>query len=289
MLIRSLSLLLSAFLLLSCHNASEGNFVRESMPEAAYDDADYEESYEEQPAKPADVDEAIPTENTPRRIIKTGRIEMQVDDVASSTRTIEALAETHQGYITQQETVSSNYRKGTNLVLRVDATAFDQAMADILAEGLHVNRQTVEAKDVTEEFVDIEIRLQTKKDVRDRYIDILRNKAKTVEEVLLAEEQIRKIQEEIESAEGRLKYLRSQTSMSTIYVDLYQEVDYEPTPPSLRDSFWKRFGRGLANGWTGIGEFFVAMANLWPLVLVMIALLIWLRRRGGIWRRKKND
>ena len=73
-----------------------------------------------------------------------------------------------------------------------------------------MQRKNVSVQDVTEEYLDIEARLKTKKEVEARYIEILKSKTKTVEDVLKAEEQIRIIREEIEAREGRLNYLKNQ-------------------------------------------------------------------------------
>ena len=78
---------------------------------------------------------------------------------------------------------------------------------------------------MTEEFIDIEQRLKNKKEVQRRYIEILQNKAKTVEDVLAAEDKIRIIQEEIESREGRLRYLKDNIALSTINIEMYQELE----------------------------------------------------------------
>ena len=53
------------------------------------------------------------------------------------------------------------------------------------------------AKRSTEEFVDIESRLKTKREIRDRYIQILRDKTGSISDVLEAEEAIRTITEEL--------------------------------------------------------------------------------------------
>jgi len=41
----------------------------------------------------------------------------------------------------------------------------------------------INTQDVSEEYVDLETRLKTKKEVEARYIEILRSKAKTLEDI----------------------------------------------------------------------------------------------------------
>src|SRR5690606_18336536 len=106
----------------------------------------------------------------------------------------------------------------------------------------------VNAQDVTEEYYDLETRLKTKKEVEARYIEILKSKAKTVEEILIAEDKIRYLREEIEAVEGRLRLLKNKVGLSTIQIEIYQDAyfvkekenikKHETTISSSTWSFW---------------------------------------------------
>ncbi|MBQ0740603.1 DUF4349 domain-containing protein, partial [Aquimarina celericrescens] len=89
---------------------------------------------------------------------------------------------------------------------------FDIVLDSICKTAEFVDFKNISTIDVTEEYVDITSRLKTKVEVKQRYETILRTKAKTVEDILMAEEKLSKLQEEIESAQGRLKYLGSKVT-----------------------------------------------------------------------------
>jgi hypothetical protein len=55
--------------------------------------------------------------------------------------------------------------------------------------------------------------------------------------VLQAERQIQLIQEEIESVKGRVKYINTKSAMSTIKLNLYEQVDYKEEPESYTKTF----------------------------------------------------
>lgn len=182
------------------------------------------------------------------------------------------------------EMTNSSYQITSNFLIRTPAARFDSLMNALTAESVFLNTRRVDAQDVTEEYLDIETRLKTKKEVRDRYVDILRNKARTVEEVLKAEEAIRVIQEEIEAREGRLKYLRDQVAMSSINLEIYEEVTFQPEPKTFKRSFAGRALSALRGGWDGIVGFLIVLINIWPLLLFG-GLLIWQRKRIFRWKR----
>ena len=251
----------------------------ESAAAESYDD--YAKQASMQPEE-EHAEQQIPVSE--RKIIRTADLSMQVEDVQASSQKIESLVESFDGFIGSMDLTNSSYQISSNFSIKVPSGQFQLLLEALEKEGTFIRNRKVYAKDVTAEFVDIETRLQTKKEVRDRYIDILRNKAKTVEEVLKAENAIRVLQEEIEAREGRLKYLRNQVSLSTINLVIYQEVEYRPTPTTYSKPFGARILSGLKNGWELVLEIVVGITNIWPLLL-LAAVLFWQRKRIFRWRK----
>ena len=104
---------------------------------------------------------------------------------------------------------------------------------------------------------------------------------KTVEEVLQAEDKIRIIQEEIESTEGRLKYLRDQTALSTLNVHMYQEVEYQAAPDTNKKPFLTSITESFGGGLELIQMILLGVIYLWPIWILLGVFLIWRKRRGG--------
>lgn len=237
-----------------------------------------------QPSPPSQTlpDKAPVQEKIARQIIKTANYRIQVKDVNASSKKAAQLAVQHNGYVSESELTNSSYETTNTLTIRVPASRFDSLLDDLGSEAIFTQYKRISSQDVTEEYVDIVTRLKTKKEVRDRYVDILRTKAKTVKDVLDAEEQIRIIQEEIEAKEGRLRFLKDQVGMSTIRLELYQAIEFKPEPNAFHESFWSKLLTGLNNGWSllqGIVLFFI---NIWPLLLLG-GLLWW--KRSWIWSK----
>ena len=120
--------------------------------------------------------------------------------------------------------------------------------------------------DVTEEFLDIQARLKTKKELEYRYLALLKQ-AKDVSDILEIEEKMGQLRSDIESIEGRMKYLQSQVRFSTLTVSFYETV-----PNSV--SFGNKFKYGFKNGWENLIWFFVGLINIWPFIII-IAGSIW--------------
>ncbi len=244
--------------------------------EYRYDDQSGEENRDQSAGKP----------EVQRQIIRTGNLRFQVDHVKQSSTRVEEIVARFGGYVSGMTLTNTSYQISNYFQIRVPAGRFDSLMNALEEEAVFVNSRSMNTQDVTEEYLDIETRLKTKKEVRDRYVDILRNKAKTVEEVLKAEEAIRVLQEEIEAREGRLRYLKDQVGMSTIDLEIYEEVTYQPEPKTFRRTFVGRALTGLQNGWEAMLSFFIILINIWPFLLIG-AVLIWQRKR--IFRFRKRN
>ncbi|MBK7477698.1 MAG: DUF4349 domain-containing protein [Haliscomenobacter sp.] len=214
------------------------------------------------------------------KIILTASMRCRVKDLERSTQSVRQAVEGMKGSITQMNWVHSQSSIENMLTIRIPSDKLDTLLERISREATYVHYRNLHSEDVTAEYVDIETRLRTKKEVRDRYIDILRNKARTVTEVLDAEEKIRVLQEEIEAQEGRLKYLSNQVALSTLTLELYQPVTRQTEPESVEYPFGKRVADNLASGWKLLQSLTLGILYLWPLWLAgAVGVVVWRRRK----------
>jgi hypothetical protein len=219
----------------------------------------------------AGEDVLSPAEASKKKIIKTADVRMQVADYAACRAAIARHAAARDAYIASENENNSGYQLENTLVIRVAAERFDALLAALVGEASYLHTKTVNARDVTEEFVDMTARLRTKREVEARYVDILRQ-ARTIPDVLAVERELRVLREEIESTEGRLKYLGDQVAYSTIRLTVYQKLAFEPAPG---ESLGSRLVTALREGWTGLVALFVGLVYLWPF-WVFVALVVWL-------------
>ncbi|NNK83531.1 MAG: DUF4349 domain-containing protein [Flavobacteriaceae bacterium] len=212
------------------------------------------------------------------KIIKSASARYKVQNVKLSTQQIKAIAIQLDAYISDLRFQNNLYNIENRFTIKVPAQHFDVLLDSINAVVEFVEYENITTKDVTEEYVDIETRLKTKLEVKQRYETILRKNAKTVKDILATEEKLRVIQEEIESAQGRLKYLNNKVAYSTIQVDLYETVEYTEEPISYTKTFWDKTKDGLSFGWQIIENLLLGMIYIWPIV-IGIGLLVWFIRK----------
>ncbi len=139
-----------------------------------------------------------------------------------------------------------------------------------------LDSRNVDLLDVTEEYIDIDARIKTKKELEDRYKELLKQATK-VDEILNIEKEIGQLRTEIESVEGRMKYLKDRISFSTLTVTYYQK-----TTSAFR--FTSKFGQALKTGWDGFLWFLIGLTHLWIFILIGLMTVYLIIRQ----RRNKN-
>lgn len=188
-----------------------------------------------------------------------------------------ALVTKYGAYLGSENETKETYRISNDMVIRVSSAQFDALINGISDIASNIDFKRISATDVTEEYVDIQTRLKTKKEVEKRYIEFL-SRAKNIEEVLKVENELRVIREEIEAKEGRLKFLNDRVAFSTINLNMYQNFDYSGSV-SKKPGFLNKLGEGINAGWTGILNFMVMITYLWPVWLIGGALaFLWIKR-----------
>uniref|UniRef100_UPI004047D4D1 DUF4349 domain-containing protein n=1 Tax=Polaribacter sp. TaxID=1920175 RepID=UPI004047D4D1 len=210
-----------------------------------------------------------------RKLIKTGNVSFKVDNLEITYNRINLLVKKAKGYISSDNSYNNENKISKSLSVRIPSDQFDLFMEELSKGVEEFDTKNITISDVTAQFIDAETRLKTKKALEQKYLDILKM-AKSVTEVLNVERELGKIREEIESTEGRLKYLQSQVSFSSLSINFYTEVASSGT--SFVDQLKAAFSKGLNN----IKAFFMLSISYWPFFLIFIALLWYFKRKKTI-------
>ncbi|HEY3430693.1 MAG TPA: DUF4349 domain-containing protein, partial [Cyclobacteriaceae bacterium] len=203
------------------------------------------------------------------RLIKNLHYRFEVENVNKSMEAIEVAVRKYPAYISDSKLTLDNPILENKITIRVQSEYFQDLVKDIDTQAKFVNFRNITTEDVAKQFVDLESRLKTKREVEARYMEILRKKAGTIAELLDAEEQIGALHEEIESTIGQLNYLKDQVSYSTINLEFYQTIEQEVASANI-ETRGNQFVRALTAGWDGIVNVIIALAYLWPLYIIGI-------------------
>jgi hypothetical protein len=168
-----------------------------------------------------------------------------------------SLAATYDGFVANSQTQSSatDGAPGGTVTLQIPVANFSAALTAAEALG-KVSGLTTKATDVTAQDVDLQSRITALEDSRQQYLTIM-TKASSIGDVLAVQAQLDALQSQIEQLQGQLNVLASETSYSTLTVqvsELAPPVHHHPTPAALSGvaKAWHDSVQGFVDGAEGL-------------------------------------
>ena len=202
-----------------------------------------------------------------KKLIKKGDLSLKSKHIEKSKSRLDQALKSLDGYYDNEQFSKSDYEFRYSLRIRVPSKNFDKMLQVIDGGTDEIISKNIKTADVSGEYLDLETRLKSKKAYLKRYEELL-TKAKTMEELLQIEDQIRELIEEIESQESRLSYLDDQVGYSTLNIELYKVVPNHAV--SNDPSFSDNAGNSLSKGWIGVKSFVLGLLSIWPLFVILI-------------------
>lgn len=150
-----------------------------------------------------------------RYIVKTGSIDLEVDDIDLTVPEMTKVIVDAGGYVEYSRITGKDRGR---IVARVPADKLEPTMNALASLG-SLESRTISSEDVTEQYVDLEMRLKNNVVLRDR-LKALLSRATKVEEILHIETELARVQSEVESHQAKLNRLRSQVQLSHLTISL---------------------------------------------------------------------
>lgn len=153
-----------------------------------------------------------------RMIQQSAALDLRVKEPDSTNAHLQDIAKRHEGYV-----VMLGDQRST---IRVKTAALGDAVNEVSGLG-KVRSKSFKGEDVTEQYVDVELRLENARKARDRYLELLKQ-AEDVQAALLVEKELERLNGEIELLEGKSNKLKHLSDMATISVDLNRREKLGP-------------------------------------------------------------
>lgn len=214
-----------------------------------------------------------------RKIIRNANVSVEVEDfdkaygklefmIAGIGYVQETKINKEKHYISDKEVLKT---RGT-IIIRVDAEKFGDVLKDVKGLGLLLE-ENIKSDDVTDKFFDIESRLRLIKYEESRLEEYLK-KITEPDTIFKTEARLTDIRHEIESLTGNLNKLGNLVKLSTITINMSEEI---PSAEKLtkEKSYWNKLASGFTGSLKGVvrfcGEFVIVVVTAFPaLVLITI-------------------
>lgn len=159
---------------------------------------------------------------TDRKIITTGSMEIEVISLDQALAALKALVDRNGGFFANRTVSQEANWRSAQVTIRVPAANFSTLHDGAVALGT-VKRDEQQGEDVTRQWQDLEARLRIRKQEEQSLLQLMGKQAK-LSDLLDVEKRLWEVREQIEVAEGELRYLRDQVTLATLTINLHEQV-----------------------------------------------------------------
>jgi len=227
-----------------------------------------------------------------KKIIKNGNLSLKVDNADKASASVTKIAKDNGG-----EVASSNFRqsganvKSGNITVKVPVANFEKTFSDLKKVASLVISESTSGTDVTEQYVDLQAQLKNKQTEEEAFTRIMAQ-AQKIDDILAVQKELSRVRGQIEQFQGRIKYLESQTDMSTITISLTEDANISIVDRWRPWQVVKESASVLIKKVQGFVDFVIKLVILVLPVLLLYALLVLLVYKIGkkiYFKFKKKD
>lgn len=243
-----------------------------STAATSYDTATMESAiYEDAESFSYNNEQNLPNQ-TQKKLIKTGNVNLEIQNLDESIKKVEEWIANFGGYIAN----SSNTDKDAWFTVKIPSEKFDEAMNSACNLGKVLNHSE-NTEDVSEQYYDLESRIQNKKIMKANLEKYLKD-AKDIKDLLEIEKELNSVISEIDSMEGRLRRLSNQVDYSTISINLSLPANHSEKGfifPDVKNGF-SDFLSNFLNFLLGFVKVFFCIILFGIPILAALAFFYWL-------------
>ena len=194
----------------------------------------------------------------PRKIQYGADFQLVTDHFLSAETTLQTLIAENQGYVSFADVYSQSGspRHGT-WKARIPIAKFDAFRKEIARVG-EVIRTSVQTKDVTADYFDLEEHIKSQKVQEEATRELLKRTTDKIENILAVRRELGNLRDEIERSEGRLRLMANLTDLTTVSIQLQEFAKFDPdrpTPTKEDPTFAERAGKAFREagaGWSSV-------------------------------------
>jgi hypothetical protein len=217
-----------------------------------------------------------------RMIVRTGDMSLVVEDVTQARDDITRLADRLDGYVVSSWISGEKDEMRGSISIRIPDERFEQTLAELRELAVRVKSENTQSQDVTEEYTDLQARLNNAEATEKQYLALL-EKATDVQDILSIYDSLSRVRQEIEQIKGQMQYLERTAAMSLISVRL------EPEATAVWNAMavLKSALRGIVVFGQVLGTIAIWLIIFIPVWGTVLGILYWRRKKKRASRRRK--
>jgi len=205
-----------------------------------------------------------------RMVIYTANVSLETTSIEKQHKAIAGIARKAGGFITASGVQNADGTSEAEITLRVPQQQYSAVLDEICKLGRLLSRSE-EGQDVTEEYVDLQSRLRNLKREEDAFLTVL-GKVSRIADILAVERELSRVRGEIETSEGRIKYLRDRIDLATITVSLSEPQTVVTN--IVRWDIWNT-GKGAVNSLSAVFRGITSLI-IWLVIFIPLWAVLWI-------------
>ena len=220
-------------------------------------------------------------EEEERLVIRESTLSFLVEEVAQVQKVISRKAEELGGYMVNTRLDKPQEAASGRITVRVPQEKLDEALDYYRRLAIKIVSENLYGRDVTDEYVDIESRLETLLKTKTKFEEILA-KAEKVDEILRVQRELINLQTQIDHLKGQQNYLEKNAQLSKLTIYLATDelaLPYTPSETWRPKVIFKQAIRSLIKTIRKIGTVLIWLAVYSIIWLPILVVFFLLRRR----------
>jgi hypothetical protein len=231
------------------------------------------------------VSESAPNpEIANRMVVEESNVSLVVDNVREKLDLILDETSKKGGYMVSSSLNQPQDAPYASLVIRVPSKELRPTLEYLRKLSIKVTSENLLGTDVTDQYVDIEARLETLNKTKAKFEEILA-RAVNVSEIMQVQQQIISLQDQIDRLKGQQQYLEKNAANAklTIYLSTDEwALPYAPSETFRPNVIFKEAVRSMVATLRGLAKLAIWL-GVYSIVWVPVVVIIW------FWRRRRKS
>lgn len=282
---RLISFVLILLLLIGC-SSSPKNYIDTDFNEAPSAPREPMVDY------PVESEDSVVVENKtidPTKMIRTGQFTLETRTFDEDIKKLLDDLKQFEGLVESSSISKSGYYDSARVAqyrLRVPSDRFDN-FTETLKTHFTVTYEATQNQSVADSYYDAESRIKVLTTQQNRLLDLMES-AETVEEIVYIQDQLMRVEQDLEFNQSTLKKLDNQIDYSTISISMVELLETQVLIEE--DNFMSQLSRAFARGINNVGHFIGNLTisiveNIIPILILLVIVLIGVK----VSKRYKKD
>lgn len=187
----------------------------------------------------------MPADLSGAMLIRNGQASVEVTHLNDAMTKVRQTASQLGGFVANMSLVGGkDEHRSAQIELRIPSAQFDAAVVALGTLG-KVESVSANVQDAGDEYVDLGARAANARHMEARLVEMLARRTGKLSEVLTVEQELRRVREEIERYDARLKWLERKAALSSLQITLHEPVSVldQRGPSPIAEAFadaWRR-------------------------------------------------